>query len=64
MPLAAVVLASLLISKGGAGGEPLIIVGVVVAYLATVGLDKAFGLDPEAQPQEAVTAPPVEPTPA
>ena len=57
LPLAAVVLASLLISKGGAGGEPLIIVGVVVAYLATVGLDKTFGLDPEAQPQEAATAP-------
>lgn len=43
LPLAAVVLATLLVSEGGAGTGPLIIVGVVVAYLATVALDRAFG---------------------
>jgi H+/Cl- antiporter ClcA len=42
LPLSCVVLASLLVSKSGAGAEPLIIVGVVVAYLVTVGLGKAF----------------------
>jgi H+/Cl- antiporter ClcA len=41
LPLSCVVLASLLVSKSGAGSEPLIIVGVVVAYLVTIGLDKA-----------------------
>ena len=43
LPLSCVVLASLLVSKSGAGAEPLIIVGVVVAYLVTVGLDRTFG---------------------
>ena len=43
LPLSCVVLASLLVSKSGAGSEPLIIVGVVVAYLVTVGLDRTFG---------------------
>jgi H+/Cl- antiporter ClcA len=42
LPLSCVVLASLLVSKSGAGSEPLIIVGVVVAYLVTIGLDKAL----------------------
>ena len=42
LPLSCVVLASLLVSKSGAGASPLIIVGVVVAYLVTMGLDKAF----------------------
>jgi H+/Cl- antiporter ClcA len=41
LPLSCVVLASLLVSKSGAGSEPLIIVGVVVAYLVTIGLEKA-----------------------
>jgi H+/Cl- antiporter ClcA len=43
LPLSCVVLASLLVSKSGAGAEPLIIVGVVVAYLVTIGLDRSFG---------------------
>ena len=43
LPLTAVVLGVLLTSQSGAGTEPLIIVGVVVAYLATVALGKAFG---------------------
>ncbi|HEY0280230.1 MAG TPA: hypothetical protein VGC32_18350 [Solirubrobacterales bacterium] len=42
LPLSCVVLASLLVSKSGAGSEPLIIVGVVVAYLVTIGLDRRF----------------------
>lgn len=43
LPLTAVVLGVLLTDKSGAGAEPVIIVGVVVAYLATVALGKAFG---------------------
>lgn len=42
LPLSCVILATLLVSKSGAGVEPLIIVGVVVAYLTTVALGKAF----------------------
>ena len=42
LPLSAVVLASVLTSKAGAGAGPLIIVGVVVAYLATIALTRAF----------------------
>lgn len=42
LPLTAVVLASLLTSKSGAGSGPLIIVGVVVAYLVTIALARAF----------------------
>ncbi len=38
LPLSAVVLATLLTSHAGTGDEPLIIVGVVVAYLTTVML--------------------------
>jgi hypothetical protein len=40
LPLSAVVIASLLAGKAGASAEPLIIVGVVVAYLVTLGLDR------------------------
>jgi H+/Cl- antiporter ClcA len=42
LPLSCVVLASLLVSHSGDGASPLIIVGVVVAYLVTVGLGRAF----------------------
>lgn len=42
LPLSSVVLASLLVSKSGAGASPLIIVGVVVAYLVTVALGRRF----------------------
>ncbi len=38
LPLSAVVLATLLTAKAGVGDEPLIIVGVVVAYLVTLVL--------------------------
>jgi H+/Cl- antiporter ClcA len=43
LPLSCVVLASLLVSKSGIGASPLIIVGVVVAYLVTISLDRRFG---------------------
>jgi hypothetical protein len=43
LPLTAVILGVLLTSQSGAGSEPLIIVGVVVAYFTTVALGKAFG---------------------
>ena len=36
LPLSAIVLATLLTSKGGTGDEPLIIVGVVVAYIVAL----------------------------
>ncbi len=38
LPLSAIVIASLLTAKAGAGAQPLTIIGVVVAYLATLGL--------------------------
>jgi H+/Cl- antiporter ClcA len=50
LPLSCVVLASLLVSKSGAGSEPLIIVGVVVAYLVTVGLDRIVGAPRDGSP--------------
>ena len=40
LPLSAVVLATILTTKAGTGDEPLIIVGVVVAYLVTLVLSK------------------------
>ncbi len=42
LPLSCVILASVLVSHSGEGSGPLIIVGVVVAYLVTIGLDRAF----------------------
>jgi H+/Cl- antiporter ClcA len=38
LPLSAIVIATLLTSKAGPGAEPLVIVGVVVTYLVTLGL--------------------------
>lgn len=40
LPLSAVVLATLLTTKAGTGAEPLIIVGVVVAYVTTLVLSR------------------------
>lgn len=50
LPLTAVILGVLLTSQSGSGTEPLVIVGVVVAYVVTVALGKAFGEreDPDA----------------
>ncbi len=42
LPLSGVVLAALLTAKSGAGASPVIIVGVVVAYLTTRALDADF----------------------
>jgi hypothetical protein len=38
LPLSAVVISTLLTAKAGAGDEPLIIVGVVVAFITTLAL--------------------------
>jgi H+/Cl- antiporter ClcA len=56
LPLSCVVLASVLVSQSGAGSEPLIIVGVVVAYLVTVGLDGKFGAAGKGSPATPVPA--------
>jgi H+/Cl- antiporter ClcA len=50
LPLSCVVLASVLVSQSGPGSEPLIIVGVVVAYLVTVGLDRTIGAAGDGSP--------------
>jgi H+/Cl- antiporter ClcA len=55
LPLSCVILATLLVSKSGAGVEPLIIVGVVVAYLTTIALGKAFDPAREAATEPAPT---------
>jgi H+/Cl- antiporter ClcA len=51
LPLSAVVLATLLTAKSGAGATPLIIVGVVVAYLTTRALSR-----PDQPPATVTTA--------
>jgi H+/Cl- antiporter ClcA len=63
LPLSCVVLASVLVSQSGAGSEPLIIVGVVVAYLVTIGLDKAVEAH-GAEPDHTAAAPPPQPAPS
>ena len=63
LPLSAVVLATLLTVKSGTGDEPLIIVGVVVAYLVTLLLSpKPSG--PTAPASSEQTAEPARPAPA
>jgi H+/Cl- antiporter ClcA len=56
LPLSCVVLASVLVSQSGAGSEPLIIVGVVVAYLVTIGLDRTFDAAGKGSPTAPVPA--------
>ena len=58
LPLSAVVIATLLVSHSGPGSDPLIIVGVVIAYVTSVGLDKRFGTEAPAAPAVASTAAP------
>ena len=58
LPLSAVVLGTVLTSKAGLGASPLIVVGVAVAYLATLALD---GL---AAPAPRRTSPEPQPSPA
>ena len=43
LPLSAVVIATALTVSGGLAVDPLIIIGVVVAYLATLGLEGRLG---------------------
>ena len=60
LPLSAVVLATLLTSHAGTGDEPLIIVGVVVAYIVTLVLSApARATAPEAEPAAPAEAPDV-----
>jgi H+/Cl- antiporter ClcA len=66
LPLSAVVIATLLTAQSGAGAEPLTIVGVVVAYLATLQLS-SFQAARSAHAQRAapvVGAEPKVPAPA
>jgi len=66
LPLSTVVLATLLVSNSGPGAGPLIIVGVVVAYVTTVALRKSFDATPDEHPRmTAATAssPSAEPAP-
>jgi chloride channel protein, CIC family len=53
LPLSAIVLASLLSVKAGTGPEPLVIVGVIVAYLATLALSRRLA---SRSPQQAPEA--------
>jgi H+/Cl- antiporter ClcA len=62
LPLSAVVIATMLVSKSGLGAGPLIIVGVVIAYLTTVALNRAFAArahahTPAPSPAAAASAP-------
>jgi H+/Cl- antiporter ClcA len=57
LPLSAIVLATLLSSHAGTGDEPLIIVGVVVAYIVTLVLSAlAPATAPEAEPAAVAPA--------
>lgn len=51
LPLAGVVIATLLTEKSGQGSEPLIIVGVVIAYMVSRALDRRF------RPEDLAPAP-------
>jgi H+/Cl- antiporter ClcA len=57
LPLSAVLLATLVTAKAGTGDEPLIIVGVVTAYLVTLALSERWS------PAALTTAPRAAPTP-
>jgi len=53
LPLSAIVIATALTVTGGSGSVPLIIIGVIVAYLATLGLEGRLGAanaEPSAEP--------------
>lgn len=55
LPLSAVVLATLLTSHAGSNVEPLIIVGVVVAYIITLLLSRPTAPPPPEAPRPAPT---------
>jgi H+/Cl- antiporter ClcA len=65
LPLTAVVIGTVLTAHSGDGVEPLIIVGVVVAYVATLLIDARWPADP-ATPAASPAAPaaPAAPAPA
>lgn len=65
LPLSSVVLATLLTSHAGGNVEPLIIVGVVVAYIVTLAMARSRAPASAPAPvQAADTAPPSAPVPA
>jgi hypothetical protein len=61
LPISAIALATLLTVQAGTGDEPLIIVGVVVAYLVTLALSRRGQGKPNssegAAPESAVGGP-------
>ncbi len=57
LPLSAVVLATLLTAKSGVGDEPLIVVGVVVAYIAALATSALMPVPGAARPAAAQGAP-------
>ncbi|MBV8217478.1 MAG: hypothetical protein JO325_03365 [Solirubrobacterales bacterium] len=59
LPLSAVVLATLLTSHAGTNVEPLIIVGVVVAYIITLLLSRSPKPTPVAAPPSTAAPAPV-----
>jgi hypothetical protein len=68
LPLSAIVIVALLSTSAGPGVEPLVIVGVVVAYLATVALARSraavFGSERPVPPTEQPKAKTTTPTPS
>ena len=58
LPLSAIVIASLLCASAGPGAAPLVIVGVVVAYLTTLALEGRLGTssDPISEQPPAAAA--------
>jgi hypothetical protein len=72
LPLSAIVVATVLSTSAGPGVEPLVIVGVVVAYIATLALARSraavFGSERPVtateEPQQAQTATESTPSPA
>lgn len=59
LPLSAIVLATVLTSTAGSGQEPLIIVGVVVAYVVTLVISKTeAGAGTPSEPDTAASRPP------
>jgi H+/Cl- antiporter ClcA len=57
LPLSAVVIASVLTAKAGAGAEPLVIVGVVVAYVVSIRLSAPAAGDTPSAPRAAQSPP-------
>jgi hypothetical protein len=43
LPLSAILITAVLCASAGAGAEPLTIVGVIVAYLATLAIEGRLG---------------------